>query len=105
LDYGFLALWQFRVRPGMEDAFLRIYGPEGDWARLFKSGEGYLGTELNRNLSDQQVYVTLDFWSSEEAYNRFRKANAAAYKEIDARCESLTESEVELGRFMPAKAG
>lgn len=87
----------------MEETFERIYGPEGDWARLFRSSEGYLRTELIRSRTDSQVYLTLDFWRSEESYDHFRQDHAADYKEIDTRCESLTEAETHLGKFTPAK--
>jgi heme-degrading monooxygenase HmoA len=101
LDYGFLVIWRFRVRPGMGATFERIYGPQGDWARLFKEGEGYLRTELLHSQADPQVYVTLDFWGSRQAYDRFRSHRFAEYHAIDASCESVTESEVEVGRFVP----
>ena len=104
MDYGFLVIWQFRVRPGREATFERIYGSKGDWAQLFRAGDGYLGTELNASQADPGVYVTLDFWTSHEAYQRFRSANSAEYHAIDARCEALTESELELGRFAPVKS-
>jgi heme-degrading monooxygenase HmoA len=83
----------------MEARFASIYGPRGDWAKLFQTGEGYLRTELNRSLTDPQIYVTLDFWRSQEDYDRFRTTNSSAYQEIDLRCQPLTEDEVEIGRF------
>ena len=104
MEYGFLAIWQFRVLPGNEETFERIYGPEGEWAQLFRSGEGYLGTALNRSLADPQVYLTLDFWSSEQAYDRFRKANEGAYKQIDQRCQALTGDEKEVGRYTAVRS-
>lgn len=103
MDYEFLVIWQFRVRAGMEAPFQRIYGPQGDWAQLFRTGAGYLRTELNRSLTDPQVFVTLDFWTSQHAYDRFRGESSAGYDAIDARCEALTISELELGRFAPVR--
>jgi len=103
LDYGFLVIWQFRVRRGMEATFERAYRPEGDWAQFFRTDQAYFGTELNRSQADAQVYITLDFWASPEAYDNFRTSNSAGYHAIDARCEALTESEVEIGGFVPAK--
>ena len=103
MDYGFLVIWQFRVRPGMEATFERAYGPEGDWAQFFRTDPAYFGTELNRSQVDSQIYITLDFWVSQQAYDRFRVANSAGYHAIDARCEALTEKEVEIGRFVPAE--
>lgn len=99
MDYGFLVVWQFRVRPGMEATFERAYGAEGDWAQFFRTDPAYFGTDLSRSQADTRVYITLDFWASEEAYDNFRAANSAGYHAIDARYEALTESEVEVGRF------
>lgn len=103
MDYGFLVIWQFRVRPGMEATFERSYGPKGEWAQFFRNDPAYFGTELNRSQADLQVYITLDFWASQEAYTNFRTANSAGYHAIDAQCEALTENEVEIGRFVPAR--
>ena len=105
MDYGFLVIWQFRVRAGIEATFERIYGSRGEWALLFQTGEGFVRTELNRSTGDPQIYVTLDYWSSAEAYDRFHEQHSAQYHAIDAKCESLTESEVELGRFTPNTKG
>ena len=96
MDYGFLVYWQFRVRPGMEATFERSYGPTGEWAQ-FRNDPAYFGTELNRDQADLQVYITLDFWASQEAYDNFRTANSVRYHATDAQCEALTESEVKSG--------
>jgi heme-degrading monooxygenase HmoA len=99
-DWGYLVIWEFRVRRGMESAFERSYGPEGSWALLFRGGgEGFVGTELNRDVKETRRYLTLDFWTSEAAYESFREKHAARYKAIDAECEAMTESEAEIGRF------
>lgn len=45
----FVVVWEFRVRPGQEAEFEARYGPDGDWARLFRLGEGYGGTVLLRD--------------------------------------------------------
>ena len=97
--WAYVVVWEFRVRAGMEKAFESVYGPTGDWAQLFSKGEGYVATELNRDLKDTRRYLTLDFWESEEAYGRFRASYGDQYKAIDAKCEELTESEAEVGAF------
>jgi heme-degrading monooxygenase HmoA len=103
LEYGFLAVWRFRVRPEKNETFERIYGPDGEWATLFRTAEGYQGTKLMRSAVDPQLYLTFDFWKSEADYKRFRTAHLQQYQEIDARCESLTEDEVEIGSFIPCQ--
>lgn len=92
-----VVLWRFRVRPGCESAFEAAYGADGDWARLFRSGAGFLGTELMRGTDG--TYLTIDRWSSRDAHRAFREANAAPYAELDTRCESLTIEEAPIGEL------
>ena len=51
--------------------FERVYGPDGDWARFFRQGSGYVGTELLRDVELPGRYVVIDRWESAEAYNAF----------------------------------
>ena len=97
--WGFVIAWEFRPRAGVEQQFERAYGPEGIWARLFRQGEGFVATELNRDAQDARRYLTLDFWESRAAYERFRAEQSSDYIRIDAECENLTEFERELGQF------
>ena len=83
----------------METQFEAIYGPSGDWAVLFRKDPAYLETTLVRESTLGRRYMTLDFWTSGDAYQAFRKKFADQYKAIDARCEILTESEREIGWF------
>jgi len=95
----FVALWEFEVKPGQAENFERTYGADGKWVRLFRGDANYEGTRLLRDASRDGIYVTVDFWSSREAYERFRAAASKRYAEIDAECEGLTTSERNLGTF------
>ncbi len=44
-------------------------------------------------------YVTLDYWTSQFDYERFRKDNKVAHESIDKRCEALTDGELLIGKF------
>jgi len=48
-----------------------VYGPDGEWAKFFRQGAGFIGTELLRDLEESDRYVVIDRWESIEAYNRF----------------------------------
>lgn len=98
-EWGYLIVWEFRVRTGMEKRFEAAYGSDGAWARLFQKAKGYVGTELNRDTQDPQRFVTLDFWMSRGAYETFREQHLAEYKTIDERCAAMTENEAEVGKF------
>jgi heme-degrading monooxygenase HmoA len=92
----YVTLWEFVARPGREADFERAYGPRGRWAELFREGQGYLGTELWRG---EGRWLTVDRWSSEEDYARFRAARLAEYEALDREMEGLTEREKHLGAF------
>jgi len=99
-ESSYLVIWQFRPRPGLEQAFEQAYGPRGPWARLFATVEGFVRTELNRDLKDPRRYLTLDLWTSQEAYESFRARHAAEYAAIDRECETLTAEETSVGEFL-----
>ena len=97
--WGYVVIWEFRPRKGAETRFEEAYGPKGVWARFFARGEGFVATELNRDLKDAGRYVTLDLWVSKDAYDTFRAAHEAKYQTIDQQCESLTAEEKSIGAF------
>ena len=45
----FVVVWQFEIAEEKISAFEAAYGPEGNWAQLFRSSPEYLGTELLRD--------------------------------------------------------
>jgi heme-degrading monooxygenase HmoA len=97
--WGYLVIWEFRVRTGREQKFEQVYGCNGDWAQLFRKSEDYIGTELTRDLQRPSRYITLDYWTTSEAYKKFRSQHEQAYASLDAACEELTEHEAAIGEF------
>jgi len=97
--WGYMIAWEFRPKVGAEQRFEQAYGPRGVWAEFFAQGEGFIATELSRDLKDAGRYLTLDLWVSKEAYERFHAEHAGEYRAIDAECEAFTDQETELGRF------
>lgn len=98
---AFQVVWEFRVRPGREEEFERRYGRDGDWAALFRRGEGYVGTTLLRDLATPGRYVVTDTWRDPAAYRAFKEGYAEAYAALDLECTALTEAERCLGEFEP----
>ena len=95
----YIILWEFRVKEGRSEEFERAYGPDGDWVRLFREAEGYLGTDLGEEVDGSGRYVTIDRWTSREAHDRFRRERQGAYRALDERLEGLTREEIPLGSF------
>jgi heme-degrading monooxygenase HmoA len=95
----FVALWEFDVKPGCEERFEKVYGPDGDWARLFGSDSNYQETRLLQDASRAAIYLTMDFWKSRQAYERFMETHDAEYEKLDAAGESLTFGERKIGWY------
>ena len=92
-------VWEFMVGDGREAEFERAYGPDGDWAQLFRQSKDYLGTDLLRDTAKPGRYLTVDRWKSAAAYEYFHRSHEVEYGALDARCEALTARETKLGMF------
>jgi hypothetical protein len=98
-DVRHIILWQYEIRPGCQDRFLKIYGPRGDWARLFSLSSMYYGTFLQQDAKHPSRYCTLDLWASAAAFEAFKALHAREYAALDRECEKLTLSEKRIGGF------
>ena len=96
-----IIIWEYQVKPDKQAEFERIYSPKGAWAELFNEGAGYLGTELIHSTEHPTHYLTIDRWDSVEAYESFLSQRKDAYEKLDARCETFTEHENCVGRYLP----
>jgi hypothetical protein len=92
----YVIVWRFTTDD--PQSFERHYGPEGVWARLFRRSAEYVRTDLLK--STDGSYLTLDWWTSLDAYNQFRTEHADDYALIDAASESVTSFEDRVGEFL-----
>jgi len=90
-------IFSYEVRESAE--FERVYGPEGEWARFFRQGRGYVGTELLRDVETPGRYVVVDRWESAEAYNDFASANREEYMRRVDDTRFHYDQELRLGTF------
>lgn len=98
----YVILWEFQPAPGRETEFERAYGSEGDWARFFKQDPEYRGTDLFRDTRDQRRFITVDRWTSREAFDAFAKREATGYRELDEQLAPLSGTETRIGGFTTA---
>jgi hypothetical protein len=99
----FVYIWEYFVKAERKNDFERIYGPVGDWVKLFIRDAGYLGTELHQDISNNQRYLTVDYWVSKKARDDFREKFSVEFEKLDKQCAALTEREIFLGDFKSQK--
>ena len=89
----------FTYDVGETQEFEGVYGPEGEWAQFFRTGQGYIGTELLRDVETPGRYLVVDRWESREAYNDFVAANRDEYMRRVDDSSFHYEQELRLGTF------
>jgi heme-degrading monooxygenase HmoA len=95
---SFIAVFLYELEPAAAERFSAAYGPDGESARFFARGDGYLGTELWRS-SMSGEYLVVDRWTSEAAYQTFLRAHEADYRRRSEKSEELYVRERPIGRF------
>jgi heme-degrading monooxygenase HmoA len=79
--------------------FEAAYGPDGEWAQFFRSGAGYIGTELLRDIEQPGRYVVIDRWDARDAYNAFVAAHRDEYMRRVDETALLYQHELRFGTF------
>jgi heme-degrading monooxygenase HmoA len=95
----FVIVWQFEVAEEKIAAFEAAYGPDGSWAKLFRTSPHYKGTELLRDAYVPGGYLTIDRWASEDDFRTFRKEHDKEYEALDRGCDALTAREQRVGAY------
>jgi len=101
----FVIIWEYQVKEDRVAEFQTAYATDGLWAKLFEKAEGYLGTELFHDSQRAGRFVTLDRWSSAQAYEEFKFRWKAEYHALDEECAHLTDGESLLGIFNEHREG
>jgi heme-degrading monooxygenase HmoA len=89
----YVRVWEYEVTEDHVDAFIAAYGRDGDWARLFQRGRGYVGTELYRSTGDGARFVTVDRWTDLAAWRAFLQDEGATYGRVDWTMSRLIASQ------------
>jgi hypothetical protein len=95
----YIVVWEFQVKEECQAEFVAAYGPDGDWARLFRRSPEFLGVELVGSVGNSARFFTLDHWSSASGLDMFLANNATAYDVLDRRFTGLTVWERRIGGF------
>ena len=95
----FIVIWRYKIKSEHIFDFESLYSENGDWVKLFKRYDDYLKTELLKDCSDKESYITIDYWKSKGSYQNFKRIAAKEINEIDKLGEKLTLQETYLGEI------
>jgi len=89
----------FRYDVRDAETFKEVYGPDGEWAKFFRQGAGFIGTELLRDVEEEDRYIVIYRWESIDAYNEFISANQTEYLERSDESRMHYLQELRFGTF------
>ena len=89
----------FRYEAREPEEFERTYGPDGEWAGFFRTGGGYIGSELLRDLEEPERYLVIDRWESADAYNAFLGEHEDEYLRRSEEARLYYVQELRFGTF------
>jgi heme-degrading monooxygenase HmoA len=91
--YVYMRVWEYQVDADHTDAFVAAYGQDGEWAQLFRTSQGFVGTELYRGTDDPARFVTVDRWSDHGAWRGFLEESLETYAGLDKALAHLSASQ------------
>ncbi len=94
-----VTIWEFEAQPDKVAEFEAAYAGDGPWAHLFARSSGYLGSQLLRDSERPGRFITVDRWTSREAFDAFTTRWRAEYAAMDKQYAPLTLREALIGRF------
>jgi len=89
----------FRYDVRDTETFEDVYGPDGEWAKFFRGGAGFIGTELLRDVEEPDRYIVIDRWESIDAYNQFISEHQKEYLERSDESRMYYLQELRFGSF------
>jgi len=95
----YIVIWKYKVKRDFAQVFEKQYGAKGVWVKFFEKADGYLTTELLKDINEQSVYLTIDKWNTKKEYECFREKKSIEYKIIDSLCEKMTDNESKIGEY------
>jgi heme-degrading monooxygenase HmoA len=88
----FQVIWELKVKFKERDKFEQFYDAKGDWVRFFRKSPDYLGTDVLESGEGDGIFLVIDEWHSEEAFNEFRNSLKADYDLIEEKAKSVSRS-------------
>ena len=92
-------VWQFDVRPDTEEEFEQFYGASGDWTRLSRQSRSFLGTSFLKDISGDNRYLLVEYWSEMIVYEKHLADFDDEVKTLQEQRERLVAKMENLGVF------
>jgi len=88
----FQVIWELKVKFKEREKFEQFYDPKGDWVKFFSKSPDYQGTDMLESGEGDGIFLVIDEWSSEEAFNAFVKGRKADYDLLEEKAKAASRT-------------
>ena len=88
----FQVIWELKVKFKERDKFEAFYDAKGEWVKFFGKSPDYQGTDVLESGEGDGIFLVIDEWSSEEAFQAFNQANKTAYDQLEERAKQASRT-------------
>ena len=88
----FQVIWELKVKFKEMDKFGQFYDPKGEWVKFFSQANGYEGTEVLESGEGDNIFLVIDHWESEEAFNEYVKSRKADYDLLKEKAKAASRT-------------
>lgn len=85
-------IWELRVKFKDKDKFEKFYDPKGEWVRFFQKAQGYEGTEVLESGEGDNMFLVIDEWESEEAFNACMQLRKADFAQLEEKANAASRT-------------
>lgn len=85
-------IWEMKVKFKERDKFEQFYDPKGDWVKFFSKAPGYWGTDVLESGESDGIFLVIDEWESEEAFNDFIKSRKIDFDALEEKAKSASRT-------------
>jgi len=88
----FQVIWELKVKFKEMDKFGQFYDPKGEWVKFFSRANGYEGTEVLDSGEGDNIFLVIDHWESEEAFNECVRSRKADYDSLEEKAKAASRT-------------
>ena len=88
----FQVIWELKVKFKEREKFESFYDPKGEWVKFFSKANSYEGTEVLESGEGDNIYLVIDHWETEEAFNEFLKSRKADYELLEEKAKAASRT-------------
>lgn len=88
----FQVIWELKVKFKEREKFEKFYDPKGEWVKFFSKSSGYQGTDVLESGEGDGIFLVIDEWESEEAFNEFIQSRKADFDLLEEKAKAASRT-------------